>query len=119
MTMDEKFGFKAMAFGFLAVLAACGGSDPLSDRQLAEKFCDLEYSCYPGFYSGYSGCVREWEDYLYDASLDSDACHDAARALGECLGKLDSCGELDAYWTEPTWNYPCYREDENVGRRCY
>ena len=94
-----------------------------SDEKLATRYCETEIECGPELTDGAfwvegekDACVDGRLNSLDDA--DSEDCYTEARALLECKAKISSCEELDAYWEEPTTDYPCH-EEEDLYSECY
>jgi hypothetical protein len=92
---------------------ACGDRD----RSLAEGYCDLEIRC-DDYWSSHDSCTEDFHSELVWAAQVSVECHEAMRRLITCMAELKNCEELEAYWTEPVRNYPCYQDDDAVDAAC-
>ena len=62
-------------------------------------------------------CVQGCRDELWGSDRERSACGDAVAELFVCVGRLD-CDELDDYYEEPTSDYPCAVEDDEVRWAC-
>ncbi len=88
--------------GLTLILTAC----IFDGRSDVEKYCDLHVECYPE-----EGPVDQC--LLDNEYTDTDAiCVEEVDALMACLGKLNTCDELEDYFEEPDENYPCAAEDD-------
>jgi hypothetical protein len=101
-------------------LSACGGS---SDRDLAQDVCELEQRCYPDEFNEDFSSLQQCVDLTVQDFEDIDrvasrSCARAMRSLAACLGDL-SCSEYQDYFDEPTPDYPCHRQDDDVRENCF
>ena len=105
-----------MRAGVWSVAAALviGCSAP-TDEEVVAQWCELEVGCFPDDWNGQADCEAAFD--LSEVS-DEDPCGAAIRDLVVCLSKLDTCQEADDYWNEPTPDYPCAAEDDEIDAAC-
>lgn len=104
----------------LAQERACAGfSDTVEEPPSpAEKYCELEMACDPEFYGSVTACLAEIDEVLDEARYISTGCSNAYSDYIACLGQLESCAALDAYWLSEAPPFPCWQEEARVDQQC-
>lgn len=104
----------------LAQARACEGFSETVEEppSPAEKYCELEMVCDPEFYGSLRTCLAEIEEMLDEARYISTGCSNAYSDYIACLGQLESCAALDAYWLSEAPPFPCWQEEARVDQQC-
>ena len=93
----------------VVLLSACFGST----EQDMERFCAKGVDCDPDDGGDGEWCVGILEKQAEYTEEAQPQCGRLFEGYVDCLSKLDTCDEIEDYWSGTTGDYPCSEEEQD------